>query len=85
MSSINRSSARDLSAADDRTYLVETVVSLIDRTFFESGHGEGMRLVRDALLRMDPPALRGVLRSMGVEAAEEASESSSDEGVPPRP
>jgi hypothetical protein len=69
-----RRSARELGELEDRAELVGRLVALVDRTFTDTGHGEGLRMVREMLLRLDRPALHDLLRSLGIEGAEELSE-----------
>jgi hypothetical protein len=70
-------------AAQARTRLVDLLVGLLDRTFVESGHGEGLRATRDMLLHLDEPALRGLAFNMGIEGPEELLEPEPEER--PRP
>lgn len=70
----SRADARERADLEARSGLVESLVALVDRTYAESGRGEGIRLLRDMLLRLDPPALRDMLRSFGVEGPEELAE-----------
>lgn len=84
MPASNKPSAREYAETEARTHLVDTVTSVIDRTFTDSGHGQGMQMVRDALLRLDPTALQDLLRTMGIEAPEEATEPGPDEGPAPK-
>ncbi|HSR14927.1 MAG TPA: hypothetical protein VLL51_04205 [Gemmatimonadales bacterium] len=65
---------RVLGSQETKADLVEHLVGLIDRTFAEDGHGKGMRAVRDVLMRLDRPALRALVGSMGLEGPEELSE-----------
>lgn len=73
-SSHERFTARDQARADNHAHLVGLLVEVVDRTFSQSGQGEGLRMVREMLMRMDPTALKGLLHDMGVEAPEEAVE-----------
>ena len=77
-------------APDDRAYaaeakvrLVEALMGLLDRTFEAGGHGEGLLAMRDMLLRLDEPALRGLAFGMGIEGPEELAPPEPEER--PRP
>jgi hypothetical protein len=69
-----RRSAKEQSDVEAHADLVDRLVALVDRTFADAGHGQGIRMVREMFLRLDRPALRELVRSMGIEAAEELSE-----------
>jgi len=70
-----------LSSQESAAELVEHLASLIDRTFAENGHGEGMRVVRSILMGLERPALRELVRQLGVEGPEELAEPD-EEGRP---
>lgn len=67
-------SARELSLADSKAYLIERVITLLDRTFAEQGRGEGLRVVREILLGLDQAMLRDLVHTFGIEAPEELEE-----------
>ena len=63
-----------LSSQEAKTRLVEQLVGLIDRTFAEDGHGEGLRTLREMLLNLERGDLRALVLRMGLEGAEELTE-----------
>lgn len=65
-----------LSEAESKAYLVEQLLQLVDRTFFEGGHGAGMKVMEEMLLRFDEPSLREMVLGYGIEGAEELTEPS---------
>ena len=65
-----------------KTTLVELLVGLIERTFAEDGHGEGVRTVREMLTRLDQKDLRALVFQMGLEGAEELTEPEREDRSP---
>jgi hypothetical protein len=63
-----------LSEAESKAFLVEQLLQLVDRTFFEGGHGAGMKVMEDMLLRFDERSLREMVLGYGIEGAEELTE-----------
>ena len=61
-------------AQEAKTALVERLVGLIDRTFAEDGHGEGLRTLRDMLMNLERQELRALVFQMGLEGVEELTE-----------
>jgi hypothetical protein len=71
--------AREVALEEARVRLVEVLVGWLDGAFSDGGHGEGLRAARDMLLRLDEPALRSLVYSMGIEGPEELTEPEPEE------
>ena len=71
-----------LSSQEAKTRLVEQLVGLIDRTFAEDGHGEGLRTLRAMLMNLERNDLRELVLQMGLEGAEELTEPEREDRSP---